>query len=277
MIQKEYYARIRANLRHPTTVDALDYLWHSPTDSAVRQAFCLAGYIHGDEKRRGLYHTPVLSHILRVYSLVAGVTDDPLLHQAALLHDTLEDYRSPEVKQGQVTNLQARTEAQTLLRQHTTPDVLQLVEQLSNPLSYGALSKQEWQVAHMPHMPLGIRLVKIADQLANAMSVVEEPEQDQARASKQLRKNKAVAASCMQNLDAYLAYHPDEQALLPALHQMHTLFMQVFSAIEHALGPDLLLPAHCLTAANDKNVMDFHLATLHHSYPWVSQPIALAA
>lgn len=125
----------------------------------VQQAFAVMMFAHAAQRRKGPLNRPYAVHPLMVYLLVKTATNDEDTLVAALLHDVVEDMKKsfPGVKQKDVLNN---------IRTMFGHEAARLVAALTNPDSFGDLTKIEWQLQHFRKFP-EIQLIKVADKLVN--------------------------------------------------------------------------------------------------------------
>lgn len=119
---------------------------------------------HRDQRRKGRDASPYINHPIEVAETLGrvGGVNDPVILQAAILHDTLEDTETdPE-------ELEARFAA----------DVRRVVEEVTDDKSLEKHERKRIQVEHSPHLSDAAKMVKIADKIANIRSVVQTPPDD---------------------------------------------------------------------------------------------------
>lgn len=130
----------------------------------VRNADTFAARAHTGQYRKGKPGAPKIPYIehpravARILSDEAGITD-PVMLQAALLHDTMEDCG--------VTHANLVAEF--------GHDVADLVQELTNPADFGPAGKTSWQAAHAKNMSARAAAVKTADKTANLRDLVASP------------------------------------------------------------------------------------------------------
>jgi (p)ppGpp synthase/HD superfamily hydrolase len=121
--------------------------------TALRQALAFARARHGQQLRRGS-ETPYWVHLVRVaMELARWGEDSPVLLQAALLHDTVEDTRTTlgEIRVG------FGAEVADLVDWLTAPD-----DQAELPAYYERLQASA---------PFGAQILKLADRVDNLRSI----------------------------------------------------------------------------------------------------------
>lgn len=129
--------------------------------AALLRALRFAAERHGGQRRKGASGVPYLHHLIDVASLLAGVGggDDPVLLQAAVLHDVLEDTdATPD-------ELEAGFGA----------EVRRTVEEVSDDKSLDWRERKRRQVERAPGLSLRARRIKLADKVANVRDVLHDP------------------------------------------------------------------------------------------------------
>lgn len=132
--------------------------------SHVRRADEYAARAHAGQYRKGKPGAPLVPYIehpravARILHHEAGI-DDPVILQAALLHDTMEDTGATH------ENLVAEF----------GHDVADVVRELTNPADFGPGGKAAWQAAHAKTMSARAAAVKVADKTANLRDLIQSP------------------------------------------------------------------------------------------------------
>lgn len=118
---------------------------------------------HSNQRRKDAHASPYINHPIEVVEILwsAGVRDMTLL-VGAILHDTLED---------------TETTPEELDREFG-PDVLALVQEVSDDKSLPKQVRKDLQVEHAPHKSNRAKQLKIADLVCNIRSLVESPPKD---------------------------------------------------------------------------------------------------
>ena len=130
----------------------------------MRRADAYADKAHTGQYRKtkpGAPRVPYIEHpraVARILHDEAGITD-PVVLQAALLHDTIEDTG--------VTHANLVAEF--------GHDVADVVAELTNPADFGPGGKAAWQAAHAAKMSPRAAAVKVADKTANLRDLVASP------------------------------------------------------------------------------------------------------
>lgn len=129
--------------------------------AALLGALRFAADRHRDQRRKGTDGAPYVNHLIEVAEILArvGGVEDPVVLQAAVLHDTLED--TPTTAE----ELEARF----------GPEVRRVVEEVSDDRRLPQAERKRLQVVHAPHLSERARLVKIADKISNVRAVIESP------------------------------------------------------------------------------------------------------
>ena len=137
-----------------------------PSDAlaALLKALHFAADKHRDQRRKDIEAAPYINHPIEVAELLArvgGITD-PVVLQAAVLHDTVEDTRTTPEE----------------LEREFGPEVRRVVEEVTDDKSLPKADRKRLQIEHAPHLSSRAKLVKLADKIANVRSVVEGPPAD---------------------------------------------------------------------------------------------------
>lgn len=130
----------------------------------IRNADDFAARAHSGQYRKakpGAPKIPYIEHpraVARILHDEAGIAD-PVILQAALLHDTMEDCG--------VTHANLVAEF--------GHDVADVVAELTNPKDYGPGGKTAWQAEHARNMSARAAAVKVADKTANLRDLIASP------------------------------------------------------------------------------------------------------
>lgn len=143
----------------PAAVDRawVDFAANHPADerTALRQALAFARARHGDQWRRGS-ETPYWVHLVRVaLELARWGQDTPVLVQAALLHDVVEDTPT----------------SQEEVLEGFGPDVAGLVAWLTAPPSREAPACEAYYARLADEGPPEAHVLKLADRTDNLRSI----------------------------------------------------------------------------------------------------------
>ncbi len=128
-----------------------------------------AAHQHRDQRRKDEDETPYINHpiaLLHILNVEAGVTDADVLI-GAILHDVLEDCSGPH----QMYIEERRAE----IRDRFGEPVLVLVEAVTDDKSLARDERKQRQIEHAAHIPLGAKLIKLADKTANLRDIVAAP------------------------------------------------------------------------------------------------------
>lgn len=131
---------------------------------ALLSALEYAAEKHRDQRRKGPEASPYINHPISVARVLAEIGDvsDPILLQAAILHDTIEDTR-------------------------TTPDELErsfgaevraLVEEVTDDKSLPKKVRKQLQIEHAPGRSPRAKQLKIADKISNIADIIGRPPTD---------------------------------------------------------------------------------------------------
>lgn len=129
--------------------------------AAVLRALHFAADRHRDQRRKGAEAAPYVNHLIEVAELLArvGRIEDPVLLQAAALHDTLED---TETTSGD-------------LEREFGPAVRALVEEVTDDRRLPKAERKRLQVVHAPGLSEGAKLLKLADKISNVRAMTHTP------------------------------------------------------------------------------------------------------
>lgn len=122
--------------------------------SAIVKCMNFAAVKHCSQRRKNPQQTPYINHPIGVAYILteeAGVADDLIVIQAALLHDTVEDTDTTEEE----------------LRAMFGNEVTDVVMEVSDDKRLEKEERKRLQIVHAPHMSRGAKLVKLADKLYN--------------------------------------------------------------------------------------------------------------
>ena len=181
----------------------------------IEAAFRLAEEVHAGQTRKGKNALPYMTHPIRGYNILAScLPAEGYEHilAAELLHDVIENYRTEEGED----NTRFRPEIIEKIRESVGDKVLTIVQELTNPPDWkdkaGATvegfeprqaAKRIWQVEQAWNMSLEAKLVKIADQVANIISDIEEVPVDWRKDKRLAYIDKCIVTveACMENFD----------------------------------------------------------------------------
>ena len=119
---------------------------------------------HRDQRRKDKEASPYINHPIQVVNLLwtVGQVRDPIVLAAALLHDTLEDT--------------ATTAAE--LTALFGPEVLALVQEVSEDKTLPKAVRKRLQIEHAPHKSMHAKYIKLADKICNVSDIHHSPPAD---------------------------------------------------------------------------------------------------
>ena len=127
----------------------------------VIKAADFAAKKHRDQRRKGLDEEPYINHPIGVANILAneGGIDDPIVLQAALLHDTVEDTE---------TSLDE-------IEQEFGKIVRDVVDEVTDQKDLPSKERKRLQVINAPKKSPRAKLVKLADKLYNLRDLHQSP------------------------------------------------------------------------------------------------------
>ena len=127
----------------------------------VIKAADFAAKKHRDQRRKGLDEAPYINHPIGVANILAneGGIDDPIVLQAALLHDTVEDTE---------TSLDE-------IEQEFGKIVRDVVDEVTDQKDLPSKERKRLQVINAPKKSPRAKLVKLADKLYNLRDLHKSP------------------------------------------------------------------------------------------------------
>jgi GTP diphosphokinase / guanosine-3',5'-bis(diphosphate) 3'-diphosphatase len=128
---------------------------------SVLKAVWFSSDKHRGQRRKGTEEIPYVNHPIEVAELlwrVGGVRSVPVL-VAAILHDTLEDTDATPAE----------------LEREFGPEVLALVEEVTDDKSLPKEERKRLQIEHASHKSSGAKLVKLGDKICNIRDVAFSP------------------------------------------------------------------------------------------------------
>jgi guanosine-3',5'-bis(diphosphate) 3'-pyrophosphohydrolase len=116
---------------------------------------------HRDQRRKGREASPYINHPIAVARLLAevGGVSDPVLLQAAILHDTVEDTETT------LDELEARF----------GPEVRRVVEEVTDDKTLPKLERKRLQIEHAPQRSNRAKQLKVADKSSNLLDIAQRP------------------------------------------------------------------------------------------------------
>ena len=139
-----------------------------PSKNLIR-ALHYAAQQHSPQRRKDEAASPYINHpiaLMHILNIEAGIDDEDVLI-AALLHDVMEDCSGPH----QMFIEDRRRE----IGEQFGPTVLNYVEAVTDDKSIDKQSRKRAQVEKGATKPLGAKLVKIADKIANLRDIKNAP------------------------------------------------------------------------------------------------------
>ena len=161
----------------------------------ILRAAAFAADKHQSQRRKDRAASPYINHPLAVAEILSrhGVTN-PVVIQAALLHDTVEDTET------------SREE----LEREFGEEVAALVMEVTDDKSLPKAERKRLQIEHAPRISDSAKLIKLGDKICNARDVSENPPADWPLDRKQeyLAWTQQVVAGC-RGVNAGLERHFD--------------------------------------------------------------------
>ena len=129
----------------------------------IFRAATFAAEKHRSKRRKDRDESPYINHPLAVAEILArhGFTD-PVLMQAALLHDTVEDTDTTEAE----------------LEKEFGGEVARLVMEVTDDKQLPKAERKRLQVEHAPSLSDAARLVKLGDKICNVRDMAYNPPAD---------------------------------------------------------------------------------------------------
>ncbi len=116
---------------------------------------------HKTQRRKGAEGSPYINHPIAVAETLwtVGEVRDINIIVAAILHDTVEDTKTPI---GEIED-------------HFGPVVRSLVEEVTDYKSLPKAERKRLQIEHAPHLTKGAQQIKLADKISNIQDVAYAP------------------------------------------------------------------------------------------------------
>jgi guanosine-3',5'-bis(diphosphate) 3'-pyrophosphohydrolase len=116
---------------------------------------------HRDQRRKDAEASPYINHPIALAALLAdtGAVEDPVVLQAAVLHDTIED---------------TETSYDEILARFGK-DVADVVMEVTDDRTLEKAVRKQMQVDHAPHKSREAALVKLADKTCNLRDIASSP------------------------------------------------------------------------------------------------------
>jgi guanosine-3',5'-bis(diphosphate) 3'-pyrophosphohydrolase len=130
----------------------------------ILQALRFAASKHRSQRRKGVGDTPYINHPIDVVETLwrVGQVRDVATLTAAILHDTIEDTETTPA------------ELETLFG----PEVLALVQEVTDDKSLPKARRKQLQIEHAPHASRKAQAIKLADKINNVYDVSHTPPAD---------------------------------------------------------------------------------------------------
>lgn len=131
---------------------------------ALIDALALAAIQHSGQRRKDLAATPYINHPIALVQVLVGegAVCDPLVLQAALLHDVLED-----------TDIGAAT-----LRERFGAHLADVVLELTDDKTLPKQRRKQLQIERAAALSTAARLVRLADKICNLRDLAHSPPMD---------------------------------------------------------------------------------------------------
>jgi GTP diphosphokinase / guanosine-3',5'-bis(diphosphate) 3'-diphosphatase len=131
------------------------------TAIVLLKALHFAAKKHRDQRRKDIQASPYINHPIEVAELLAriGKVTDPVILQAALLHDTIEDTQTTPQELEEVFG----------------SEVSHVVQEVTDDKTLPKTERKRLQVVHAPQLSNRARQIKIADKISNVQSVTSTP------------------------------------------------------------------------------------------------------
>jgi guanosine-3',5'-bis(diphosphate) 3'-pyrophosphohydrolase len=130
----------------------------------ILRAVHFAAIKHSGQKRKGKDHSPYINHPIQVAMTLweQGGVRDPIILQAAILHDTLEDTETTfdELSHG------------------FGKQVASIVREVTDDKSLPKAVRKQMQIEHAASLTREAKLVKLADKICNIQDVVNDSPHD---------------------------------------------------------------------------------------------------
>ncbi|HEX8289994.1 MAG TPA: HD domain-containing protein [Pyrinomonadaceae bacterium] len=127
----------------------------------ILHAASFAAKKHTGQTRKGDDAQPYINHPLEVANILAniGKVEDTEILTAAILHDTIEDTKTPAKD---LTDLFGET-------------VCGYVLEVTDDKSLAKEVRKQLQIEHAPHLSNGAKLIKLGDKISNITDVMNNP------------------------------------------------------------------------------------------------------
>jgi len=134
------------------------------TTAAILKALHFAAQKHRDQRRKDIEASPYINHPIEVAELLTsiGMVTDPVILQAAILHDTIEDTQTTPKELEEVFGA----------------EVSRVVQEVTDDKSLPKDERKRLQIKHAPRLSSRARQIKIADKISNIQAVTSAPPKD---------------------------------------------------------------------------------------------------
>ena len=131
---------------------------------AILKAMDFAAQKHRDQRRKGPEASPYINHPIEVAEFLARVGDvnDLITLQGAILHDIIEDTKTPPEELGDAFG----------------PEVLELVKEVTDDKKLPKAERKVLQIDHAPKLSKRAKQIKLADKISNVRSMTYTPPAD---------------------------------------------------------------------------------------------------
>jgi GTP diphosphokinase / guanosine-3',5'-bis(diphosphate) 3'-diphosphatase len=126
-------------------------------------ALSFAAAQHRDQRRKDREASPYINHPIALAEVLArmGVTD-PVVLQAAILHDTIEDTETTPDE----------------IEEHFGTEVRAVVEEVTDDKTLPKATRKRLQLEHAATLSDRAKLIKLADKICNVLDVTHSPPPD---------------------------------------------------------------------------------------------------
>ena len=127
----------------------------------ILDALQFAAHKHRDQRRKDLEASPYINHPIALANVLwgEGGVHDPVVIEAALLHDTIEDTETTPAE----------------LRKRFGRKVASIVGEVTDDKALPKAERKRLQVEHAPHISREAKLVKLADKISNLRDMAASP------------------------------------------------------------------------------------------------------
>ncbi|MBS0367530.1 MAG: bifunctional (p)ppGpp synthetase/guanosine-3',5'-bis(diphosphate) 3'-pyrophosphohydrolase [Proteobacteria bacterium] len=160
----------------------------------ILRASLFAATKHRLQKRKDKEASPYINHPIAVACTLsdAGLSSEPDVLVAALLHDTIEDTATTPEE----------------LERHFGAEVAEIVREVTDDKKLPKAERKRLQIDHAAHLSRAAKLVKLADKICNLRDVVASPPADW-----KLARRREYFDWAKQVVDRLRGVHPGLEAL----------------------------------------------------------------